>query len=55
MQLNKIAELDFAKKNKLRVEKKKKRRRTPYLRQPTVKSPHIKAQRRRICVSATVP
>jgi hypothetical protein len=28
---------------------------TPYLRQPAAKSPHTKAQRRRVCVSTTVP
>jgi hypothetical protein len=45
----------LTKKAKLRVEKKKKiRRRTPHSRQPAAKSPHTKAQRRRVCVSATV-
>jgi hypothetical protein len=42
----------------LRVEEKKEKkrgvRRTPYLRQPTAKSPRTKAQLRRVCVSTTV-
>jgi hypothetical protein len=48
--LTKKAELDVDRKK----EKNKDSHRTPYLRQPTAKSPRTKAQRRRVCVSTTV-
>jgi hypothetical protein len=49
--LTKKAQSDVDKKKK---KEKKRQPRTPYLRQPAAKSPHTKAQRRRVCVSTTV-